>query len=83
MIGLHRGGQQGLVCRVFLKGGGKQMKDEGGFVPFLLLHGSSYEGAHHRKHKSTKDSQGNLRLYRNIGRKSLLCGIMNIWEILK
>lgn len=66
----------------FLKVGGEQRKDKRGFVPFLFLNGSSMK-EHSIKSMSTKDSHGNLRLYQNIGRKSLLCGIMNIWEILK
>lgn len=37
-----------MVC-FFLKVGGKQRKDKRGFSPFLFLHGSSYEGAQHRK----------------------------------
>jgi len=35
----------------FFKVGRKQRKDKRGFVPFLFLHGSSYEGAHHQKHE--------------------------------
>lgn len=72
------------LCLVFLKwGGGEQMKGERGFVPFLFPHSISYEGEHHQKHKSTKDSQGNLTLYWNIGIKSLCHGIISICEILR
>lgn len=49
---------------LFLKVGRKQRKEKRGFVPFLFLHDSSYEGAHHwsirvpRSHKETWDCIG-------------------------
>lgn len=59
------------------------MEGQRGFVTFLFLHGGSCGGTHHPKHKNTKLSQQNLRLYWNIDNMSFLWGIMDIWENLK